>query len=139
MVQIIDTSVAIKWFVREENQKEALEVLARLVESPHLFAVPELFYFELTNVFNRLIPHPNTGQLEVLNQILSLAIQRFVMTQELFTLTRDFQALGLSGYDAVYVALAKMVKGVWVTFDDRAYQKIKHLHLSRLLTTKDTY
>jgi predicted nucleic acid-binding protein len=134
MVQVIDTSIAIKWFVREEGQDAAFQILEKMLTSPGHFAVPELFYFELANVFNRLIPHPNPGQLEVFDQLINLGIHRFVMTSELAKEIRIFQKMGLSGYDATYVGLAKILKGVWLSFDKTAHRKIAHLKLSRLLT-----
>lgn len=133
MVKIIDASVAIKWFVSERGQDAALGILKDLLDDPSEFAVPELFYFELANVFNRLVPNPNKGQIEVLSTVLSLGMHRFSMTRELSDQIRHFQARGLSGYDAAYVALAKIVKGRWLCFDKKAHQKIKHLGLSTLL------
>ncbi|MBI2339413.1 MAG: type II toxin-antitoxin system VapC family toxin [Deltaproteobacteria bacterium] len=133
MVPIIDASVAIKWFVEEKGRESALEILQNILESPQTHAVPELFYFELANAFNRLVPVPNEGQLKLMDQVLVLALRRFSMTGELFDLTRKYQRMGLSGYDASYVALAKMLKGIWLTFDETAHRKIAPLKISRLL------
>ena len=133
MVQIIDTSVAIKWFVVERGKEEALVVLEKLLESPKHFAVPELFYFELSHVFNRLIPSPRAEQLELFQEVLRLSLHRCVMTAELVEKIRHFQKLGLSGYDAAYVGLAKILKGTWLTFYGKAHRKIASLKLSRLL------
>lgn len=133
MVEVIDTSVAIKWFVKESGQEAALEVLKKVLETPDQFAVPELFYFELSHVFHRLVPKPNAGQLELFHTILTLGIYRFAMTADLYQELRPLQSLGLSGYDAAYVALAKLVKGKWITFDAKAHAKIARFSLSRLL------
>ena len=91
MLQIIDTSVAIKWFVKENGQDKALQILEQITTSPQNFAVPELFYFELSNVFNRLIPTPNKGQLQVLEEVIMLGVNRFSMTNELNEQIRKFQ------------------------------------------------
>lgn len=133
MVRIVDTSVAIKWFVKESGREAALEILADILENPAGYAVPELFYFELSNVLNRLVPSPNAGQTAVLCQILTLGLHRFTMSEELWEQTRFFQGKGLTGYDASYVALARLLKGVWITFDDRAHKKISHYKLSEVL------
>ena len=42
---------------------------------------------------------------------------------------------GLSGYDAVYVALASLAEGVWLTADERAVRRIGRNKLARLLGT----
>lgn len=133
MVQIVDTSVAIKWFVEESGRTQALSLLSELLSGPQEFAVPELFFFELAHVFNRLIPSPTKGQTDLLEQIPLVGIQRFSMSVELMGGIRHFQLKGLSGYDAAYVALAKLLKGTWVTFDEVAHRRIVGERLSRLL------
>lgn len=133
MVWIIDASVAIKWFVAEEGQERALDVLEHVFCSPRSFAVPELFYFELCHVFNRVVPKPNGGQNEVLKAVFDLGISRFSMTMTLWQEARNFQWMGLSGYDAAYVALAKSLKGIWLSCDKKAHDKISHLGFSQLL------
>lgn len=133
MVKIIDASVAIKWFVIEKGQTQSLKVLQGVLENPTGYAVPELFYFELIHIFNRLIPAPNKGQLTLLDQIIKIGIKRFKMTNEICKNIRKFQHKGLSGYDAAYVALASLLKGKWLTFDKKAHSKISTLGLSLLL------
>jgi hypothetical protein len=58
MLTIIDTSVAVKWFVSdgEPKRKEALIVLDTICCEPHRYAVPELFFNEMlrTNCRQRL-------------------------------------------------------------------------------------
>lgn len=133
MVQIVDASVAIKWFVKESGTELALEILEKIINNPKNFAVPELFYFELAHVFRRVIPTPSEKQLELLTETLNLGVYRFSMTTELLKELGTFQDLGLSGYDAAYVGLAKITKGRWLTFDRKAHALIEHLHLSELL------
>ena len=133
MVRIIDASVAIKWFVQEAGREVALRILADVLAKPRGFAVPHLFYFELTHVFNRTIPNPSVMHLQLFKQLLTIDIQRFAMTPDLYDATREFQQLGLSGYDAAYVALARLTKGRWLTFDYKAHERIAHLGFSESL------
>jgi predicted nucleic acid-binding protein len=133
MVRVIDTSVAIKWFVEEKGREAALGVLAEAMDAPEGFAVPELFFFELAHVFNRLFPSPTEEQCALLENVMDFGIARFNMTGELIRGIRRFQRLGLSGYDAAYVALAEQLGGQWITFDTRAYQAIRKTGLSVLL------
>lgn len=133
MVDVIDASVAIKWFINEPGRDSALEFLEKLLANPNNFAVPELFYFELSHVFNRLISSPSDKQIERFNFISILGIQRFSFTPEVFKLQIEFQKYGLSGYDASYVAVAKLTNGKWITFDVNAHRKIEKYHLSVLL------
>jgi predicted nucleic acid-binding protein len=131
MVRIIDASVALKWFLAEEGQERALLLLEELLAEPSAFAVPELFYFELAHVFHRAVPMPSPIQLDLLRQVFILGIQRFAMTPELLAETRALQSLGLSGYDAAYVGLARILNGKWITFDLKAHSLISHLGASQ--------
>jgi predicted nucleic acid-binding protein len=133
MVRIVDASVAIKWFVEEPGRDRALELLAEILSKPGNFAVPELFFFELVHVFHRTLPNPSETQLTLLERVLVLGIPRFGMTPDLFRATRTMQALGLSGYDAAYVGLARLLGGRWVTFDRKAHSLAEPLTLSELL------
>jgi len=133
MVRVIDASVALKWFLLEEGRDRALVLLEELLMDPAGFAVPELFYFELAHVFNRAVPEPSPMQSELLHQVMVLGIQRFAMTPALLNEVRGIQRLGLSGYDAAYVGLAKLIEGQWVTCDRRAHARIAHLSLSQAL------
>ena len=133
MVKIIDASVAIKWFVTEPGREPALALLAEIFENPRQFAVPELFFFELAHVFHRVLPRATSQQVNLLEQVTVFGWQRFVMTPELLKETRRFQALGLSGYDGSYVALAHQLKGRWITADQKAHERIAALRLSEIL------
>jgi predicted nucleic acid-binding protein len=133
MVRIIDASVALKWFLAEEGRERALLMLEELLAEPSAFAVPELFYFELAHVFTRAVPEPSSVQLDLLRQVFVLGIQRFAMTPALLSETLELQNMGLSGYDAAYVGLARLLNGQWITFDRKAHDLISHLGLSQLL------
>ena len=130
---IVDASVAIKLFVEEEGSDRAQELLAEIASNPESCVVPELFFFELANTLNRLIDDSGDERLDLFNSLIELGIGRAVFTTDLAAEIRKYQALGLSGYDSAYVAVASSVQGIWVTADERAHSKIVHLSLSRLL------
>ncbi len=134
MVEVIDASVATKWFVEEEGRETALEMLSRVISKPQEFCVPELFYFELAHVLNRVLGKLTPTQKHLYESVLGLGIHRFPMNPEMHRTICEFQALGLSGYDAAYVAVAKNVSGIWLTFDAKAHKLIQHHRLSRCLT-----
>ena len=64
----------------------------------------------------------------------ALGLSRVGNGHELLELAAAFAARwNLSGYDAVYVALAALVDGVWITADERAVRRIGNSKLTRLL------
>ena len=46
------------------------------------------------------------------------------MTDNIFNRADRFIAMGLTGYDACYVALAEELDAAWLTFDGKACRKI---------------
>jgi predicted nucleic acid-binding protein len=125
MIWVIDASVAIKWFIAEESQPAAEEVLTSLIDRPQAFAVPELFAFEVFSVLNRLHPQPRLVFEKGVIPLLQGGLLRMPMTQSLAALAQRFIRLGLTGYDACYAALALDLKGLWLTYDHRAHRAIQ--------------
>lgn len=132
LYKILDASVLIKCFIQEQGTDEALGLLEEVLRDPHLFIVPELVFFELANILNRLIPVEDDRN-ELFHVLINSPLPRTTLTVELAKGLRRFQSMGLSGYDSAYVALAELVGGVWITADTKAHKIIEHLGLSRLL------
>ena len=136
MIWIIDASVAVRWFIDEEAHPHADEVLEKVIDSPERFAVPELFAFEVFSVLQFV--HPNG--LEVFRKgiipLLQGGILRQPMTEGIALIADKFVTLGLTGYDACYAALARDLKGMWLTFDRKAHTLIQKEKVSCLLGGK---
>jgi len=120
MVQIIDASVAIKWFVEEVGSQKAHEILAEMLSRPEEFAVPELFLFEISNVLFILSKGKTELYKELFDTLCELPIARYPLTADFHTAIIRFQKLGLTAYDASYAALALLSKGKWLTADKKA-------------------
>lgn len=118
---ILDASVLIKCFVEEKGSPQALALLEDLLENPSRYIFPELVFFELSNILNRLIKEDEDPRHALYELLVNGPVQRVSMTVELVKGIRKFQKVGLSGCDAAYVALAEMVGGLWVTADTKAH------------------
>jgi predicted nucleic acid-binding protein len=136
MIWVIDASVAVRWFIEEETHPLADEVLEQVISEPEKFAVPELIAFEVFSVLKRL--HPSG--LEVFRKgiipLLQGGIFRQPMTESLAVKANRFIKLGLTGYDACYAALARDLKGRWLTFDKKAHELIQEEKVSFCLDEK---
>ena len=132
---VLDASVALKWFVDGEPLVEnAREVLDHIERDPRSYIVPELFINELLAVLPRLPGASPASVREALSLVESLGLARIGNGHELIALAADYACLWkISGYDAVYVALASLTGGVWLTADARAARKIRKPALVRLL------
>ena len=133
MIWVIDTSVAVRWFIEQESHLHADRVLDRMLSHPEKFAVPELFCFEVFAVLSRIHPRGTEVFHKGMIPVLNCGILRYPMTEKLAFQASDFIYKGLTGYDACYAALAKELDGKWLTFDDKAHQLIKGSRVSHSL------
>ncbi|MFM7142039.1 MAG: type II toxin-antitoxin system VapC family toxin [Alphaproteobacteria bacterium] len=130
---ILDASVAIKWFLADEpGREEALAILDAVRDDPARFAVPELFFNEMLAVLARLVgdePRSLQGYLDALQD---LGFERVGNGRELLAAAVRLACdHGLSGYDAIYAASARLVGGHWLTADAKAHKKIQRLRISK--------
>jgi predicted nucleic acid-binding protein len=101
-----------------------------MMEMPAGFAVPELFAYEVFAVLFRIHPRPWKTFREGILPILCCGILRYPMTEEVARRAVRFVESGLTGYDAVYAAVAEELGAVWLTFDSRAHARIQDDGLS---------
>lgn len=134
MIQIIDASVALKWFVHEEEGRdEALAYLEKIKSDPRDFAFPELFLEEMLSIFCRIVPSAETA-VEYLNVLQDLGIARLGNGRKtLEEAARISKKFNISGYDSLYVANACLVDGLWITADKKAHLKLAPLKISKLI------
>lgn len=125
MKYVLDASVALRWLFEEERHENADKLLEKLLESPELFAVPELFSFEVLAVLFRLHPQPLIAYQTAIIPILQGGMFRYPMTEVLARRAFRFKSIGLTGNDACYAALAEELGAVWLTFDIQAYQRVR--------------
>ena len=124
MIWVIDASVAIRWFLKDEAHPHADTVLRQLIERPEFFAVPELFAFEVYAVLCRLHPHGDEVFIKGVIPLLNGGLFRQPMSETMAVQAARYVNKGLTGYDACYAALAKELKGIWLTFDEKACQRV---------------
>lgn len=125
-IRILDTSVAVKWFFEDEPRRErAHRVLNDLVESPTRFAVPDLFFQELAAVLVRKSGQQGDFVTQSLESVFDLGIPTIATGRELMTKAIDFSCQHkVSYYDAVFLSTARMMKGVWLTADEKAGRRL---------------
>lgn len=124
MRYVVDSSVALRWVLTEEDHPNARRVLERLLERPELFAVPELFAFEVLAVLWRLHPQPDAAFAEAILPVLNGGLLRYPMTGGLAERVFSLGGTGLTGYDACYAGLALELDACWLTFDRKAHRML---------------
>jgi len=132
MIVVPDASVAIKWFVSEDpaTDRAAEALLADIVEGRARAVVPELFFYEVFSVLLRRLGDADAAA-RGLNLLFRLGIKRLALDDGTVGKAAGIASdHGLTGYDAVYAALASMLEGRWATFDAEAHRRIAALGVS---------
>ena len=129
MRYVIDASTAVRWYLESLSHPHADEVLRKVLSRPELFAVPELFTYEVLSVLYRIHPDASEIYKNDVNRLLRSGILRYPMTDHIFGRAEKFITMGLTGYDACYAALAEELDASWLTFDAKA---------CRMLTDNET-
>ncbi len=122
---VIDASVAARWYILEESDANADAILQRVIAEPELFAVPDLFFFEVLAVLGRIHPSPAEAYQHAFLPVVEAGVFRHPMTAALAEQSCRFLAAGLTGYDACYAGLAAELGAQWITFDRRAHDLIR--------------
>jgi len=125
---LLDASVVLKWFLPEEERETALALLDAHIAQEELIAVPELLYYEVSNILAVKAPLPDEAIFEALDYLFDLELEVFSLgREEYLEAVRLARAYHLSVYDASYVALAQSLGVSFITADERLALKLKEL------------
>lgn len=125
---VVDASVGIKLFIREEGTDLAELVFAGLAEEPPVrLYVPDLFYVECANILWKYVRRFNyaadetRSDLSDLMQLNLAAVDTENLLVPAFDLAVEYD---LTVYDASYVALANLLELPLLTADKRLVNKM---------------
>ena len=140
---ILDTSVAVKLLHEEQDSNLAQKFLEKCIKNNAKVLVPELFFYELANVCQKL-------DIEIINALKFFdAMKGGILTvvspsQSTWLLAEKISKEGHiksgfpSMYDSIYHAIAIESKGVFVTADRRHFAKTEKLAHICLLDSCDS-
>ena len=124
-VFIIDASVAVKWYVLEEDRERALKVRRDYVEGKIDLASPALVIYE---VFNALRYHPGLSPSDMARYVDSLLDMQMDLRLPSEEINRTAAKLavkeGISGYDAHYIAVAQSMRAQLLTSDAKLRDRL---------------
>ena len=125
-ILVPDASVILKWAIgleSEPDREKAFRILDAWVGNNIEIVLPELWVFEVGNFLGKMVPD---SALEKMETLLDFRFKTKELDKEtcksIFELMKD---LSVSFYDASYHALAQRMGGVFITADDKYYQKAR--------------
>jgi predicted nucleic acid-binding protein len=121
---VIDASVAVKWYTREEHREKALRLREAHINGELTLTAPSLLAYEVINAL-RFNPSLTPGDLEdAVAALFLLGIELEPPTREsMAEATRIADRYGTTIYDAAYLSLAIHKNAALVTSDKRLAEK----------------
>lgn len=120
---VVDASVVIKWFVREEGTDRASAISDRAANAEIELHLPDFCLVECTNVIWRLVVKqqkiPRLQGHTVMAQLAELPFVRMPSRDLVGGAYRVAVDAGTTVYDGMYVALAKALGATLITADQR--------------------
>ena len=117
---VLDTSVAVKWFFEEEDERHAASIAANIRGDALEAIVPEFFYVECANAFRGKIKKKICSLEEAhraFSVLQNLPLKRH-LHEDLADIALDHAAIyDISVYDALYVSLAEIYAAPLITAD----------------------
>lgn len=131
---VLDASVVIKWLVDESGSDAARAYRNDHVVGTAPVAVPELLFYEIANVLalkSRLSPDETRL---AFGAIADMELESYHLgTGDYVKAMNLSQRLGISAYDAAYVALAEKLGASLVTDDRKLFRRCEELGFVQLL------
>ena len=132
---VLDASIAMKWYIREDDSDSAQGIL----DSEVLFLAPDILFVEVAGALiwqNRVYKQISKDDVLVaVDHLLRLGIEAVSSVILLGKAVEISLALGHPIKDCFYVALAERWKTVLVTADLQLYDKLKKSKWAESATT----
>jgi predicted nucleic acid-binding protein len=131
---VVDASVIIKWFSRERDSEVAIRIRDEHVAGRLAIIAPDLMVYEVSNALRY---NPSFGPDDVrgaIRDIFDMDLDLIAPNEEVLGKAIEHASkLGLTVYDACYIALAESMGLELITGDEKLYGKAKELGFVRYL------
>ncbi len=120
--KVVDASLVIKWFLKEENSDKALKIREDHISGKTLLIVPDLIFLEVTNALRykkldiKKISYINKSLWEF--QFKIQEIDKFILDKAI----ENSIKYNITIYDALYVTLAQIHGTFLITADKELYK-----------------
>jgi len=127
-VLILDTSVIVKWFFKDEerNKGKADIILNKYMDNEIVLIIPELSVFELANVLKNKIKKYRVEQKDIIDRLYKMGIIFYIDKEILKNAVNIAIDINESVYDCIFLATAEYFNGIFVTDDNRLLSSYKN-------------
>jgi len=123
---VLDASIIIKWFTKEENRDKAIAIRKAFIENEIEIAVPDLILYEISNALKHNPLFTSENVKEAIDSLLEIGIDIIIPIPETIHRAIDIAfSSKISLYDAFYIALALDLGFDFITADKKLYEKTK--------------
>ena len=136
MIYVIDASIAVKWFVVEQDHSIALDLL----DTSYVRAAPDIFLSEVTNAFRKKIQGHQIGREQAARALdeLRVYVPNLVPSTLIVADALDLSlALNHPVADCLYLASARKIEGKVVTADHKFFNKCQDEHSKHVILLTD--
>ena len=117
---VIDTSVLIKWFIKEIKRESALEIRDSYLKGEINLIAPDLILYEFLNALKYINQH-NEEEMKtifetIMNYDINLCHINIELAEESIKIAKNSK---LTVYESSYLALAKLKEGKLITADEK--------------------
>ncbi len=130
---VLDSSVIAKWFFKEAQREDAINLRKQHKNGEIIINAPKLLLFELGNIFLNKKVFAEKFFNESIETLFSININFAEAKETLGSTLNHASKYNISFYDATYVALAKSLKCDFITADKKLVKATKTLKFVKLL------
>jgi predicted nucleic acid-binding protein len=128
-ILVLDTSAIIKWFVNEDESFEMRLIRDLFIKRKINIYIPSFLFIELCNALRYISGLNENDVLRALNALKSLRLNIVDDKDLLPKAIRIAYMYNITVYDALYIALAKILNAKLITYDKELLGKFQSLAL----------
>ena len=132
---VLDTSVVTKWFVSEEKSRRAWQIQSDYLNGRCDLSVPELLLYEIANTLKFTSPLLTGEKIkEKIESLIKLKINIYPFDYDILLLSVDLAIeRDVTIYDAYFLTLARETDSIFITSDEKLYDRVRDLNFVRTL------
>jgi len=131
---VIDASVAVKWFSKEEGTQAALKVREDHVDGRRSLVAPDLIVYEIANALRFKPGFDQEKVARAVEDLLDLQMDLITLSKELLRICSELAyRYEITIYDSCYLALGELLGVEVLTSDKQFYEQARASGLLRFI------